>query len=191
MGASSTASSAGPSTAGSGPIPPHVPSQPGNGLVSYVGTYAGLTNINAPRPGEILPVPDGIDDSLIPGQPSRVTGEVFLNADFADNRVNGAIYNRELTDQGLALQDVILVMTEIRSNGSFDGNAESIDHSTIGSYGGAFGGTGATSAAGGVRLENHIPETDREIEWGTFVLSRCGTPGASLTICDLVSPDAP
>ncbi len=178
-----------------GTYSPYVPTQPDQGLVSYAGTYAGLSNINAPRPGEILPVPDGIDGSIIPGQPARVTGEVFLNADFSDNTVNGAIYNhRELAELagGLPLPDVVLVVTDIASNGSFAGDAENPEEVVIGDYGGAFGGVGATSVAGAIRIENYLDSVDNEIEWGTFVLARCGTPGDAGPICDLVDPpDAP
>jgi hypothetical protein len=170
-----------------GDYEPFAPSQPDNGLVSYAGRYAGLTNIDAPRPGEILPVPPGTAVGNIPGQPSRVSGEIFINADFADETINGAVTNREIVDTGLALADVILIATDIQSNGSFVGTVEDPGLNTIGDYAGAFGGDGATSLSGGLSIDDYLENIENEFEYGTFVLMQCGQVGDA-AICDDVDP---
>jgi hypothetical protein len=172
----------------------------GSGQVSYAGSYVGITNIAAPRPGEILPVPPGTGGAIIPGQPSRVQGDIFINANFTDNSVNGAIYNRVLVDQSLDLQAVILVPTDIEANGTFVGKTErwvNDDPSMgeTGDYGGVFGGTGAT-AVGGVVALTKLYATDTNVdltnatEQGVFVLQQCGTAGDA-AICSQVAPTNP
>jgi hypothetical protein len=172
----------------------------GSGQVSYAGTYAGVTNIRAPRPGEILPVPGGTAGEVIPGQPSRVQGDIFINANFTDNAVNGAIYNRVLVDYTFGLQAVILVPTDIEANGSFTGTTERWvnDDSSMavtGDYGGVFGGTGATAVGGLVALTKLYRSDDGTaltgaLEQGVFVLQQCGTPGDA-AICGQVAPTNP
>lgn len=169
-----------------GEYSPHVPTQPDNGLVSYAGRYGGLMNVDAP-PTELRPVPPGTDPALVPGQPSRVSGDVFLNADFTDNAVNGAITNRRWVDYGVALGDVILVPADIAANGSFSGTAETPDQDALGTYAGTFGGAGASSAAGGVVLTEFLESVDNEEERGVFVLGRCGL-ARDPAICDAVDP---
>ncbi len=134
------------------------------GLVSYAGTYAGLSNINAPG-AELLPVDPSIDPALLPAQPTRVTGDVFINTDFTDNTIDGAITNQELVEYGTAMPDVFLMPTTGNinaTNGSFEGTA------TGGSYEDQFGGAEATSVGGAVDLGQ---------EYGIFVLAQCGPPG--------------
>ncbi len=166
----------------------HTPSQRNNGLVSYAGNYVGLLNIDAPRPNEALTVPGGIDPSLVPGQPSRVTGQVFINADFADNTVNGAIYDRQIVDYGnFDLADVALIVTEIDENGRFTGDVEDPAQDVIGSWAGTFGGVQASGIAGGISIEEFMDEVENEAEFGLFVLNKCGTRGDA-AICDEVNP---
>jgi hypothetical protein len=163
-----------------------VPSQPDNGLVSYAGTYAGLLNVGTTN--GTLPVPPGTDPSLIPERASRVTGDIFLNADFTDNAVEGAITNRQSADLGTVFADVILVPTAIDGNGRFQGSAEAPGgQPAIGSYAGLFGGTGATSVAGGTHLQYFDDRFTNEEERGVFVLTRCGLAGDA-PICDGVNP---
>lgn len=179
---------------------------PGSGQVSYAGSYAGLANIAAPRPNDARPVAPGTPPEVIPGQPSRVTGDVFINANFSDNRVNGAIYNRILIDYGFNLQSVILTPTDIRPNGTFAGDAErwvndDASMPKIGDYGGTFAGNGADAVAGAVALTRIFwgdparPTGTSEgqqiqggLEHGLFVLQQCGTAGAP-AICSQVRPD--
>lgn len=172
----------------------------GTGQVSYAGTYAAITNIRAPRPGEILPVPPGTSGEIVPGQPSRVRGDIFINANFTDSSVNGAIYNRVLVDYNFGLQAVIMVPTDIEANGTFVGKTErwvNDDPSmpVTGDYGGVFGGTDAV-AVGGVVALTKLYRTDTgdvldgAIEQGVFVLQQCGTPGDA-AICSQVAPTNP
>ena len=125
-----------------------------------------------------------------PRQPARVTGDIFLNANFSDNLVNGSIYNRVLTEAGLSLEDVILVPTEIATNGTFTGTAEAprgSDEGVAGTYGGIFGGTSASSVAGLVHLTEFSSAIENEQEHGVFVLTQCGMPGSVAAICNSVA----
>ncbi len=165
------------------------------GLVSYAGTYAGLTNL-AGDGGTLLPVPLGTDPVLIPVDAAEITGTVFLNADFADNAVEGAIYDRILADGGIPLPDVVLVAGTIEADGYFTGSTEIFGEvgTSNGSYGGVFGGPNSESVAGGVSLtafdgDGNPLGLENEEEYGVFVLDQCGTPGANATICSEVNPD--
>ncbi|MEY1556187.1 hypothetical protein AB3Y40_11185 [Yoonia sp. R2331] len=166
----------------------HTPSQPNNGLVSYAGDYVGMLNLDAPRPNEALPFPAGVDPALAPGQASRVTGDIFINADFSDNTVNGLIYNREVVDFGNApLDNVVLIVTEFDENGQFLGTVEDPGQTEIGSWAGTFGGVQASGIAGGIFIEEFIPTVENEAEQGLFVLTKCGNSGDA-AICDNVNP---
>ena len=187
--------------------PPNV--TPTTGLVSYAGTYAGLTN-----GGPDLPVPPGTPIEIVPNQPTIVTGTVFINADFADNQVNGAIYDRNLeTASGttiIPIPSIVLIASDIANDGTFEGTVEyspeqgnpavlgdfsKVIGESIGDYGGVFGGPGAEAVGGAVVLnEFDGPDDPRnmetELEWGVFVLDQCGTPDASAAICASTNPDA-
>ena len=170
----------------------YVPSQPGQGLVTYTGDYAGLANLNAPRSGsvDILPLPPGVADGsgIAPREPDRVVGTVFINADFADNQLNGAIINRRLLGRGDALLDINLVPTEITADGTFVGAVElDADQTNIGTYAGTFGGTEASAIAGTINIENYIEAIENEQEYGAFVLMRCGLTGEG-ALCATVDP---
>lgn len=164
---------------------------PGAGQVSYAGSYAAVTNVGVVGGPTFvgLPVPGGTDPSLIPGQPARISGDIFLNVNFSDDAVNGAIYNRVIVDTGFSLDDVILVPTSIAANGTFLGAAEYNDASrtVIGTYGGIFGGVDAQSVAGLVYLTEFEPTWDNEEEHGMFVLTQCG-PLNTLPVCGAVAP---
>ena len=172
----------------------------GSGQVSYAGSYVGLTNIAAPRPGEILPVPPGTTGTIVPGQPARVRGDIFINANFTDGAVNGAIYNRVLVDYTFGLQAVILVPTDIQANGTFTGKTErwlndDPSMTETGDYGGVFGGTNAAAVGGVVALTKLYrtdtgDQIDAAIEQGVFVLQQCGTAGDA-AICSQVAPTNP
>ncbi len=172
-----------------GAYTPHIPRQPDNGLVSYAGRYVGLLNINAPRPNEALPVPAGTNPDFIPAQPARVRGDVFVNADFADNSVNGAISNRQLLDFGNAvIPSVFLIPTEIDEDGRFSGDVENANQDGVGTYAGTFGGSRASGIAAGVHLDgDFLPGVENEEEYGIFVLNKCGTANDA-NICDTVNP---
>ncbi|WP_281984003.1 thymidylate synthase [Thalassorhabdomicrobium marinisediminis] len=166
------------------------------GLVSYAGTYAGLSNLNADG-NELMTPPPGTDPALLPDQPAQITGDIFLNADFGDNQVNGAIYNRAFVNLDPALQaliggneleDVYLIPADITDEGTFFGTAENPAQEGIGSYGGTFGGTEAAGVAGVVHLDGDtIPGIENEDEFGVFVLTQCGQPGED-PVCAAVNP---
>ena len=138
-----------------------------------------------------MPIPAGTDPSLIPDQASRVTGQIFINADFADNAVNGGVYNRVNIDRNETLTDLALIVSDIDASGRFLGTVELRGGTTsIGSYGGTFGGLNASGVAGGIHLDgDFIDNVEREEEFGIFVLTQCGLAGDSNTICNGVRPD--
>lgn len=170
---------------------PAIGTGPGAGQVSYAGAYAGVANGGAPNT-HTLPVPPGTDPSLVPDQPGRITGDIFLNANFADGEmlVNGSIYNRVIADTGYALGDVILLPASIAEDGTFAGNVEGPQPNVgtvTGGYGGIFGGTDAASVAGLVHLTAFDDAFENEQEHGVFVLTQCGLPGDD-PICAGVAP---
>ena len=168
-----------------GDYSPHVPDQPDRGLVSYNGAYVGLSNLATTDGAELIAVDPGTPGAVIPDQAARVTGEVFLNADFSNNAINGAIYDREMTDLvdprtnlPLQLDPVFLIFTAIEDDGSFTGIVEDPELSAIGTFGGVFGGLGATAVAGAIEIEDYIEIAENEREFGTFVASQCDLPGS-------------
>ena len=167
------------------------PTGPTSGLVSYAGNYIGLSNLDATSNLIGLPVGAGTDPALIPSQSSRVTGQIFINADFADNAVNGGVYNRTNIDRNESLADIALIVSNIDSTGRFLGTVELRGGDTsIGSYGGTFGGLNATGVAGGIHLDgDFIDGVTNEEEFGIFVLTQCGLAGDAGAICDGVQPD--
>lgn len=190
--------------------PPTVGNGAGQGQVSYAGDYAALTNIGVSRssPTSIaLPVAAGTDSSLIPTQPGRVEGKIFLNANFQDNSVTGSIYDRNLIDTSdgtpVSLETVYLVPSDIATDGTFVGDTARRDSSVTGTYGGIFGGTSASSVAGIVHLNasqvylagadpNSATGTsiDQAQEHGVFVLTQCGASNSS-GVCSQVAPVLP
>ncbi|MBA85356.1 thymidylate synthase [Thalassobius sp. S69A] len=152
-----------------------------SGQVSYAGTYAGVTNLDAPG-DDLLPTPAGTDPAILPAQSARVEGDIFLNVSFNDNAVNGGVYNRRfIDDQTITLPDVVLVNTTIDEEGVFYGEVE-FDGTIngVGNYGGIFGGTDAAAVGGTVVLEdidNNIYGWTGDEEIGVFVLTQCGQAG--------------
>lgn len=173
-----------------GAYSPHNPRQPNNGLATYAGEYVGALNAHA-RGDRIAGVPDGTAPAVRPGEPVVVTGDVFINADFADMSLNGTIYNRDVAlIPGLELEDVFLHPTTVDGNGVFGGEINNTENKGVGTFGGNFGGNGATGVAGSVYMDgDFISAVDDEIEYGIFVLDKCGTP-ASVDICSAVNPNA-
>ncbi len=170
------------------------PGNPSNdtGLVSYAGNYAAVTNLDA-NGNELIAVPPGTDPILLPSQPAQISGEIFINADFGDNSVNGAIYNRSFQNldpviQGIIggadLGDIVLTPATITNEGTFFGTAENPAQDALGNYGGTFGGTESSGVAGVVSIDgDFIAGIDNEHEFGVFVLTQCGQPGEA-AICD-------
>ena len=185
-----------------GAYSPHSPSQPNNGLVSYAGNYVGMLNIDADRPNQAIPVAAGVSASLIPNQAARVTGDVLINADFADMTVNGGVANRQIIDtSGLifvgdgsgaipngVLLPVFMIPTDIDATGTFMGEMHSGSSVKIGDYAGTFGGSNASGIALGIHLDgDFIPQIEQEEEYGFIVLNQCGTPGEG-ALCSGANP---
>lgn len=161
-----------------------------NGLVSYAGVYAGVTNMGSAG-GDLLPVPIGVDPTRLPEQSTTTDGNIFLNVDFTNNVVNGNIIDRTLVDDGTALPNIVLIAAPIDDNGEFFGTAEYEDQTGNGVFGGIFGGTDASAVGGIVALDNIDGPGDtlgmvNEREHGVFVLIQCGLPGDA-PICDNVN----
>jgi len=168
---------------------PVIGTGPGAGQVSYAGNYAALVNGGGDG-SELLPVPSPgtVDPVLLPRQPGQISGSIFINANFADNSVNGAVYDRILVDTGLTLDSIILLPTDIAANGTFLGNVEyEGQRQDIGDYGGIFGGTGAAGVGGLIALTEFSDGLENENELGVFVLTKCGLPNDAV-ICDNVAP---
>lgn len=165
--------------------PPGLTGDPG--LVTYAGSYIGLSNIDNDG-GDLIAPPAGTDSALIPGQAGTITGRIFINVDFNDNSLKGSIIDRVLdADDGrlapgtttLAVNSIDLLPGTIASDGTFSGDAvltNDPDNDDIGDYGGIFGGTDAEVMAGAIYLEDHlVSDTNADVEYGTFVLGACGS----------------
>jgi hypothetical protein len=169
---------------------PDVPAGPDGGadrgLVTYAGNYVGLTNIDG-LGGDLLPVDPGTAPNLVPSQSAHVTGRAVLLADFADNRVEGNVYDRNIYSAGLLaaygtyptrIPDLVLIATDLATDGSFAGDIEydliqpGINPATgeryeatvrtvIGGYGGILSGVNATSAAVVVNLTEWDGESNQ------------------------------
>lgn len=158
------------------------------GQFSYAGTYAGVF-----LPGEAThpTLPPG----LTPYKPYRVQGDTLINANFANDLVNGGVENRWLLDDSGARIDfnadgvvddndkltaIVFRANAIDDNGMFLGDVEFLGapDSAIGSYGGMFGGVGATDIGGAIVI-NPIPGSRGTWEYGVFNLPRCDLAGAS------------
>jgi hypothetical protein len=158
---------------------------PTSGEAKFAGSYAGLTNIAAPG-NNLLAAPVGTDPSLLPSEAERTQGDGFLIVNFADNAVNGTIYNRQFADGSGTLDSLALTPGTLDSNGQFTGTVEFSGRHDLGqqgNYGGALGGTGLTGAAGSVVMNSVYPSDNANFnsaqrEVGVFVLSSCALAGA-------------
>jgi len=159
----------------------------GSGLVTYDGSYAGVTNIDGP--GAVLAAPPaGAEASTLPAQSARTDGLIRLTVDFTNNAVNGSVYDRKFTDTAQALPTIVLVEGVIDATGAYAGKVEydgEID-TNIGDFGGIFGGADAGGTGGVVALGEFDGVGDplgyeNEAEIGVFVLTKCGLPGAAPT----------
>lgn len=170
------------------------------GNVAYTGRYVGLLNGGAVT-GDALPIPRPATQSEIPGEASRVTGNVILIADFYNNAVNGSLRDRRAIDlqvtqdvnsplyndgTGVRLEEVVMPFDtdegKILANGTFTGKLErptnkDATRATVGQYGGVIGGTDASSISGAISLTSiHNQDGDQiegALERGVFVLDKC------------------
>lgn len=168
--------------------PPAIREGVETGQFSYAGTYAGVF-----LPGEAThpTLPPG----LTPYKPYRVRGDTLINANFANDLVNGGVENRWLlddsgaridfnadgvVDDGDKLKAIVFRANAIDDNGMFLGDVEILGapDSPIGSYGGMFGGVGATDIGGAIVI-NPIAGNRGTWEYGVFNLPRCDLAGAS------------
>lgn len=149
------------------------------GQFSYAGTYAGVF-----LPGPNSDTSPQLPDGLQPNVPLRTQGDVLINANFANDLVNGGVENRVLLDDKgavlTALDGITFPATAIDSDGQFLGDVEfqGKPDTSIGSVGGIFGGIGASDVAG-VIVINPISGNNGIWEYGVFNLPRCDLAGAS------------
>ncbi|MEM6480290.1 MAG: thymidylate synthase [Pseudomonadota bacterium] len=184
------------------------PVTPTTGLVSYAGNYVGLINIDfidrgGPRDDLIVP-PGTTPLELIPGQAITIEGRAFINADFADNAIEGNIFDRSFVDgpaAGTVLPSLVLISTDIGTDGSFAGTVEydSVSEgpdavgTPIGDWGGILGGPNASGLAGAISLRefdglNNPLGLEGEEEFGIFVLDQCGQPVDDAVGCAGTNP---
>ena len=160
----------------------------GGNVVSYSGTYAGFLNGRVSQSTNLQTIPafNGSSESFTPGQPIRIQGDVLINADFADNAINGGIANRRSPDANNfgdlsapdSLPPLALVLAEVAEDGTFVGDVWRPDQQVVGNYAGTFGGQQASGVAIGLYLGgDFIPTLENEKEYGVIVVNRCGTPG--------------
>jgi hypothetical protein len=161
-------------------VPPSV-----SGLASYAGRYVAVSNVDAPGT-HLLSPPAGTDPAVLPAESARIDGMIFINIQFGEDQLNGVIFDRQYTDYGTSLPDVLLLPADVTSDGSFYGTAEGPNQTAIGTYGGVLGGTGGTSIAGLVQTTDYDPTNGNalEEETGVFVLTRCGLAGANAAACN-------
>jgi hypothetical protein len=163
-----------------------------NGQVAYAGDYAGITNMDA-QPNDagydLLPTPAGTDPAILPAQAARTRGRIFLDVNFNEGLMNGAVFDRALADNAaITLPDIVLLSTTIDDEGGFFGDIEldGVLDTDIGDYGGMFAGTNAASVGGLLTLidvDNNIYGWTGDQEFGVFVLTQCGQTGEDATLC--------
>lgn len=154
-------------------------SAPTGGLVSYHGSYAGLINGGT----EVPTTTTGAPDIIAPAGTTNVTGSVFLTADFTDNKIEGALYDRVWIDGGTEgdqpLDPLTLIVGDVAADGTFAGSVEigqGSDAKGAGSYSGTFGGTDAAFAGGvlDIGVAAYPDGTDTNLkEYGIFIIGQC------------------
>ncbi|MEO1639096.1 MAG: hypothetical protein AAFU41_07615 [Pseudomonadota bacterium] len=173
---------------------------PSSGLVSYGGEYVGLLNF-----GEIVGGDVNAPPSAQPRGASEVSGLVLLEADFTTGDVEGVIYERTTTSAAFPeLEDVVLTVTDISSDGTFTGGTEfdDVDNTPNGSYAGVFGGTNAATVGGVIDLGAGFltplnmdgtlgddPGNGAENEYGVFVIDICPGGGTPATCFNTEGPN--
>ena len=146
------------------------PTDSASGVVSYAGTYAGVNNL--PIVPALFPSPITLVDGSnaapvsLPFQGARVVGKVLINADFNENKIEGAVYERRSPDlvstgtgQAVRFENIILVRSDIAANGTWAGAVErdlrspNVQPRGVGEHGGVIGGTQAQNVAGIVSIK--------------------------------------
>ena len=162
---------------------PTASDEPTAGNHRYSGSYVGLVNFGTKAHDGIADL-----DGSAAYNASRVEGDGYIIADFRGGALAGGIYNRLLfadnpdtvtVETNIPLIDVILVPGTIAADGTFTGTAEDVDQGGMGTYSGAFSGTGATSLGGILELgAGFLDGSDvadlgggNENEYGIFILN--------------------
>ncbi len=153
-------------------------SAPASGQVTYIGNYVGLTNGMRVPSTDLLVPPAGTDPLNTPRQSAEVTGRVTLTANFNSAAVEGSVTDRVLVESGIGIDNLRLENGVIAENGTFDGGVTQGPSTQVGTYGGIFSGTEATSVAGTLFVKDHITGATNPEEYGMFVLAQCGTANA-------------
>lgn len=184
-----------------------------NGLVSYAGRYAGITDL-ADLDQNLRLDPGGSDGGqpvppdTVPSQPRTVTGKVFMNVDFADNKLNGVIYDRRYSDGGALGDEEFLRLSpgDIDEAGNFNGAVEQKvaaeeDLRGYGNYAGTFGGENASGMAGalqtpegvirGRNAEGEFEDIPLSSERGIWVIPRCSGANADPVCGEVNDIDGP
>jgi len=162
------------------------PTNSTSGVVSYAGTYAGVNNL--PTIPTLFPHPVTLADNTnantvtLPFQGARVIGKVLINADFNQNKIEGAVYERRSPDiisnatgQGVRFENIILVRSDIAANGTWAGTVErdlrspNVQERVVGAQGGVIGGAQAQNVAGVVSIEKD------GLFWGEEIRAPDGT----------------
>lgn len=163
------------------------------GQFSYAGSYAGVFVSD----GESTT--PGLPGALAPTGNLRVRGDALINANFANDNVNGGVANRWLLDASGnrvdlngdgrisaadKLADITFPETEINEVGGFLGDVEfsGAPGQAIGSVAGLFGGRAASDIAATLVI-NPIQGEQYIWEYGVMNIPRCGTTGATSPIC--------
>lgn len=89
---------------------------PNAGNVTYAGNYVGLLNASGDG-GDLLPVAPGTPAAVQPRQAAEVAGRIVLRADFANNTVDGIVYDRVSVDAATALENLELAPGTITATG--------------------------------------------------------------------------
>ena len=166
-----------------GAYDPVTVSEPGDtGLVSYAGSYIGMSNVNGVNT-DLTPTVGTPPADILPYQASTVNGSIFINVDFVQNRIKGLIYRRTLTVPNAItgapvlenVPNLILVPTDVASDGTFTAAVQISPFTDVGNYAGVLGGSDSEAIAGSLYADNHFNDLrGGEEEYGIFVLGKCG-----------------
>ena len=137
------------------------------GLGNLSSHYAGILNT-----GVVVPGPGAPFD---PSRPHRVQGEVLVNADFTNKKLEGGIRNRVNVDTATAMDDLFLQIGTIKDDGTFGGTVAYSDLSAARTYGGALGGKDGAAIAGAIEVKP-LKTDGKLLERGVFIGTKCA-PG--------------
>ena len=116
-----------------------------------------------------------------------MNGRIFINVDFAQNRIGGLIYSRTLTVPNLTtgapvienVPNLILVPTDVADDGTFTSTVQISPFTDVGNYAGVLGGSDSEAIAGSLYVGKHFDDQPSGEEYGIFVLGKCGTAASN------------